>query len=186
MRTKGHVPGEAGVWVLILGDLLVFAAFFLTFLDYRGREVVVFVQSQAALNRDLGLINTALLLTSSLLVAVAVHRARDGRRFAPLLFAGALVCGLGFVAVKVVEYGEKFTAGIGFTTNSFFMLYFAFTGIHLFHVLLGLGVLAYLAVASRPAGAAAGRMIAIESGASFWHMVDLLWIILFALIYLLR
>lgn len=186
MAIKAHVPGEEGVWVLILGDLFVFSIFFLMFTWYRGNAIEEFAAGQAATNRAFGLLNTLLLLTSSLFVAMGVHRARAGRAGAPRLMTLAIACGLGFVVVKALEYGEKIQAGIGFATSDFFMLYFALTGIHLLHVIIGLGVLLFIRNAAKPSEAGQPRMVAIESGASFWHMVDLLWIVLFALFYVLR
>jgi len=87
--------------------------------------------------------------------------------------------------VKFFEYSEKIAAGFTLTTNDFFMYYFMLTGLHLMHVLLGLGVLCYLWFSLR-AAPSADSMRTLESGASFWHMVDILWIVLFALLYLLR
>lgn len=186
MQRKRHVPGEEGVWVLILGDLFVFSTFFLMFAWYRGNAIPVFETGQAMLNRGYGLINTLLLLTSSLLVAVAVHRVRTQREGAQTILNMAILSGLGFVGIKILEYSEKITAGIGFASSDFFMFYFAFTGIHLIHVIIGLGVLLFVKNAARDPSSAVNRMVAIESGASFWHLVDLLWIILFALFYVLR
>jgi len=179
------VPGEDGLWVLIFGDLFVFSLFFMTFLYYRGGEQNVFVTSQVTLNRALGLTNTFLLLTSSLLVASATRRVREGRRGPRALFIGAMACGFGFILIKAFEYGAKFDAGIGFTTNDFFMLYFAFTGIHLVHVLVGLVVLGLVASLSGKPGARTTGLVWIECGAIFWHLVDLLWVVLFSLFYLL-
>jgi nitric oxide reductase NorE protein len=181
-----RLPGEAGLWVLIFGDLFVFSLFFLTFLYYRDSERGVFVASQFTLNREFGLTNTFLLLTSSLFVAAAVRRVREIKRGAGPLFISAMVCGFGFVIIKAFEYGAKFNAGIGLTTNDFFMLYFAFTGIHLIHVLAGLVVLGLLASLSEKPGAGTARLVWIECGAIFWHLVDLLWVVLFSLFYLLR
>jgi nitric oxide reductase NorE protein len=186
VQHKGHVPGEEGVWVLILGDLFVFSTFFLMFAWYRGNALPEFEAGQALLNRGFGLINTLLLLTSSLLVAVAVHRVRTRRTGAQAMLNLAILCGLGFVGIKALEYGEKIRAGVSFATSDFFMLYYAFTGIHLIHVVIGLSVLLFIKSAARDPQAADTRMVAIESGASFWHLVDLLWIILFALFYVLR
>jgi nitric oxide reductase NorE protein len=186
MQRKGHVPGEEGVWVLILGDLFVFSTFFLMFAWYRGNALPVFETGRALLNRNFGLINTLLLLTSSLLVAIAVHRVRTRREGAPAFLNFAILCSVAFAGIKALEYGEKIRAGIGFATSDFFMLYYAFTGIHLIHVILGIGVLVFMRSAARDPDAADRRMIAIESGASFWHLVDLLWIVLFALFYVLR
>jgi nitric oxide reductase NorE protein len=186
MRNKGHVPGEEGIWVLILGDLCVFSIFFIMFASYRGNAISVFEAGQAVLNRGYGLINTLLLLTSSLFVATAVHRVRTRRSGSIAMLNVAILLGLGFVGVKMLEYGEKLRAGINLSTSDFFMFYFAFTGIHLVHVMVGLGVLLFVRNAARDPNAADTRMIVIEGGATFWHMVDLLWIVLFALFYVLR
>jgi nitric oxide reductase NorE protein len=181
-----RLPGEAGLWVLIAGDLFVFSLFFSTFLYYRGQEPDVFTISQQTLDRAFGLANTFLLLTSSLFVASATRRVREGRPGPRPLFIAAMACGLGFVVIKAFEYGAKFSAGIGFTTNDFFMLYFAFTGIHLIHVLIGLVILGVLALSSGKPEAGTARLMWIECGAIFWHLVDLLWVVLFSLFYLLR
>jgi nitric oxide reductase NorE protein len=118
-------------------------------------------------------------------VATAVQAVRTGRRRAAGLYLRvALGCGLGFCGVKILEYGEKFRAGIAINSNDFFMYYFVFTGIHLLHVLIGMSVLIFMTRVV--AGEVDGRRLGyLESGASFWHVVDLLWIALFALLYLL-
>ena len=193
-RTRaGHIPGEAGVWVLILGDIFAFSAFFAVFLLHRAQNVALFSVSQATLDRRFGLLNTALLLTSSLFVARAVIAARAGaaaetlagRRSARLLML-ALACGGGFVVSKAFEWGAKIAAGITLNTNEFYGFYYMFTGIHLLHVLVGMGVLTYLLARSRRAEPGASYAAVMEGGGAFWHMVDLIWVVLFALFYLLR
>lgn len=182
-----RIPGEEGVWILILGDMLVFSLFFGTFLFYRAESPAVFSESQLHLNQTLGVINTFLMLSSSWFVAMAVQSARSRMgRVSPLLLLAAFGCGLGFAGIKVVEYSEKIRAGITLTTNDFYMYYFMFTGIHLLHVLIGMGVLAFLARHTWNGAAEGNRLRNLESGASFWHLVDLLWIVLFALLYLVR
>jgi nitric oxide reductase NorE protein len=185
--SAGHIPGEAGVWVLILGDMCAFSAFFAVFLLHRAQNVALFSVSQAALDRRFGLLNTALLLTSSLFVACAAISARAGvrRRSARLLIL-ALACGGGFVGSKAFEWGGKIAAGITLNTNEFYGFYYMFTGIHLLHVLLGMGVLIYLLARSRRGDPGASYVAAMEGGGAFWHMVDLIWVVLFALFYLLR
>ena len=95
-----------------------------------------------------------------------------------------MLCGLGFVVIKAFEYHDKWASGITIQTDDFFMLYFVFTGIHLVHVFIGLLILTFVATVARHPGNAAGRIVLIECGALFWHLVDLLWVILFALFYL--
>jgi nitric oxide reductase NorE protein len=184
---RGHIPGEAGIWIFILGDMAVFAVLFGTFLVYRSKDVDLFDSSQLHLNTTFGLINTLLLLVSSMLVVLAVSTVRRGTpRPAPLLIAGAIACGLAFSVLKIVEYVGKIDAGITPQTNSFYMFYFLLTGLHWFHLLLGLVVLTYLLVSARRKRHDARRLAWLEGGGCFWHMVDLLWIVLFPLIYLLN
>jgi len=181
-----HLPGEAGVWVFILGDLLIFAALFITFAYYRSNDVASFIESQHALNQRCGALNTIFMLTSSWCVAIAVQVARVGKtRAARRWLVGGMACAVCFVVVKIFEYQEKIAAGITLTSNDFFMYYYMLTGLHLMHVLLGLGVLIFL-WRSLYAPVSHTSVRTLESGACFWHMVDLLWIVLFALLYMLR
>lgn len=182
---RGHVPGEEGVWVFIGGDLVVFAVFFITYALARQQELALFESSQALLDRSLGLLNTLLLLTSSLLVAQAVAAVRrDDDKARPLLL-GAILLGSGFVIVKAFEYSAKIAQGFTLNSNSFSIYYYMFTGIHLVHVLIGLGVLCFTLSRFDRTGRMQGGVALIEGSGAFWHLVDLLWIILFALLYLL-
>lgn len=134
-----HIPGEPGIWVFIGGDMMVFTLFFGVYTWYRAQDVALYTRSQALLHIGYGAINTLLLLTSSLFVALAVHAVRSRiRGVAPTQFALALACGVGFGAIKFIEYGEKIRAGITLTTNDFFMYYFVLTGIHFMHVIIGM------------------------------------------------
>jgi nitric oxide reductase NorE protein len=187
VHARRHMPGEEGIWVFILGDILVFSLFFITFLYYRGQDLAVFVASQAQLNQRLGVLNTFLMLTSSWFVATAVQAARSGaNRSTPVCLLLALLCGAGFVVAKYVEYSAKIRAGLTLNTNDFYMYYYMFTGIHLLHVIIGMGVLLYLWRISSVANYEAQTLRNLESGGSFWHVVDLLWIVLFALFYLVK
>jgi nitric oxide reductase NorE protein len=187
-----HLPGEEGTWVFIIGDMTVFAVFFATYLYYRGEQRALFAESQRSLAAGYGITNTVLLLTSSLCVVLgtrAVQRRRlagSASRSAPWLFGGALACGLGFSAIKFLEYSEKLSAGITPATNNFFMYYFILTGLHFFHLILGMGVLVYLIRASRRPALSTMQLAFVEGGACYWHMVDLLWIVLFPLVYLVK
>ncbi len=185
-RSKGgHVPGEEGVWVFIGGDLAVFAVFFVTYAVARRQELALFESTQHLLDRGLGLLNTLLLLTSSLCVAHAVAAVRRADRSARFFLLGAIGLGTGFVVVKAFEWSAKIAVGFTLNSNSFSIYYYMFTGIHLVHVLIGLGVLCFTLSRFDRTGRMPGGVALIEGAAAFWHLVDLLWIILFALLYLL-
>jgi nitric oxide reductase NorE protein len=183
-----HMPGEGGIWVFIFGDMLVFSVFFMVFLFARSKNLELFADSQPQLNQIFGAINTFLMLTSSWFVASAVHAARHNLgKVVPGCFLGGFVCGLLFVVSKFFEYSEKLEHGITINTNEFFMYYYVFTAIHLLHVLIGMGVLAFMSSYSwSGTGFDSAKIRNLESGASFWHVVDLLWIVLFALLYLIK
>jgi nitric oxide reductase NorE protein len=184
-----RTPGETGIWVLVTGDLLLFSVFFIVLLTYRAAEPALFASSQRSLDQLIGALNTLLLLTSSLFIALAVKSIRSGTppaRSAPRLIATAALLGLGFVIVKAFEWSARFAAGQTISSNDFFMFYFMYTGIHLLHVLLGLIVLSLLFLVSRRPSLDANAIRHIESGGIFWHLVDLLWVVLFALFYLLK
>ena len=120
---RGHTPGEAAIWVFILGDMVMFAAFFGQFAWDRIGQVDLFARSQRELNIVFGAVNTLLLLTGSLFVVLGVEAVKKcsgrGRRY----FACALVCALAFGVDKVIEYSGKLGAGIGPDTNVFFNYY---------------------------------------------------------------
>ncbi|MUL65840.1 cytochrome C oxidase subunit III [Mycobacterium sp. CBMA 234] len=183
-----HIPGELGVWILIFGDMSVFAVLFCVFLNARRSNPAQFAHDQAALNANFGAINTVLLLVSSLCVVMAVRAIRSGahQALARRFIVSAWLCGVGFLVIKALEYGEKISHGITPQTSEFFMYYFVLTGLHAFHLLIGLGVLGGLFALARKPGMSKGKFAFFEGGACFWHMVDLLWIVLFPLIFLVR
>lgn len=183
-----HIPGEAGVWVLLFGDMMIFAVLFTVFLHQRALEPELFASSQESLNRALGAANTLVLLTSSLLIVFAAH-AVHCERWRPyanrLTFAGVGI-GMCFVVIKAFEYHEKIAAGITPGTNDFFMYYFVLTGLHLLHVIIGLVVLTVLSGVARKPNPTRTQLAFFEGGGCFWHMVDLLWLVIFPLVFLVR
>lgn len=182
-----HVPGEPGIWVFIFGDMMVFAIMFATYLYYRGKNTALFNASQLHLNPGFGLVNTLLLLTSSLLVVLGVGLVRTGaHRPARPLILGAIGCGLVFSVLKLIEYSGKLEAGITPQTNQFFMFYFVLTGLHWFHLAIGLAVLGYMYFSARRTALDNKQFAWFEGAGCYWHMVDLLWIVLFPLLYLVN
>lgn len=181
-----RIPGEPGIWLFVAGDLIVFSTFFILIALGQREQSALFFQSRAQLDLGAGLFNTLLLLTGSWCVALGVQRCRNAVvGTASRFFSLGILCGLGFVANKGLEWKAKFAQGISPKTNDFFMYYFVFTGIHLLHVLAGIGVLCMIRSLSQHSVLNARQMRTLESGATFWHLVDLLWIVLFALLYLL-
>jgi nitric oxide reductase NorE protein len=182
-----RLPGDSGVWVFIIADMGAFALFFLIFTIGRVSAPALFEQSRQHLDINLGLLNTLILLTSSLFMVRAVEAARTGVRAAVIgNLALTMLIGSGFAVTKIIEYAAKASAGIGLTTNEFFTYYFVFTGIHFLHFLIGIGALTMMLVKARRDGLDAKFQTWIESVGCYWHMVDLLWIMLFPMIYLQR
>lgn len=182
-RADGHVPGEAGLWVFLLGDMTLFGAFFVAFVVQGRADPSAFADGAAALGTTTGGVNTLVLLTSSLLVAHAVRAVREGRSgVARVLLAGTVACGVGFAVLKTGEYAAEVAAGNTPTASLLFTYWFVLTGIHLFHVAVGLVLLGV--VWWRLRAGTAGRVRTAEGAAAYWHMVDLLWLVLFALLYL--
>lgn len=185
VQRKIYLPGEPGIWVFVLGDMVVFGLFFAVYFYYRALNPALFLDSQKTLDQNIGAINTLLLMTSSWLVVMGVKTARAKRGSAgSRWFALAFLCGLGFAINKIFEYQAKIESGITLTTNDFYMYYFVLTGIHLGHVIFGLCALVFMWNLSRSHMAGEHDQRSIESCATFWHLVDVLWIVLFPLLYL--
>ncbi|MEM8562512.1 MAG: cytochrome c oxidase subunit 3 [Pseudomonadota bacterium] len=186
-RAQIRLPAEVGVWMFVLGDLLVFALFFATFLAYRAESVTQYAGAQASLNLALGTANTLCLLTSSWLMARAVKTARERSALqAKPAIVTAIGFGVLFLVGKITEYVQKGRNGIGADETEFFMFYFVFTGIHFVHVLIGIILLAVLAYSLRTPQLSKRHLGLLEGGGVYWHMVDLLWIMLFTLFYLIH
>ena len=182
-----RLPGDLAIWVFILSEMLVFAVFFAAYAFARAKNVELFNEYQQTVNRDLGALNTFLLITGSWFVVRAVQAAhRDDLPAVPRNILLGFLCGGGFLAVKIIEYAAKFGAGISMSTNTFYMFYISLTFFHFMHVILGMVILVALWWKTRQGVYGPGNMNGIESGAAYWHMVDLVWIVLFPLVYVMR
>jgi nitric oxide reductase NorE protein len=176
-----------GVWVFIGADAVIFAILFGSFMAERLHNPAVFEASRHTLNMNLGGIDTLILLTSSWSIALAIQALkRDLIDRVPRYLLGGVLTGLMFVVSKSIEYFQKFAHGITPGTNPFFMWYFTLTGIHLIHVVVGTSMLTYLWVRSRRGTYDHLHKAVPESVASYWHLVDLLWVVLFPLLYLMK
>lgn len=183
----GRLPGVDGIWALIGADSVVFAILFASFMTERRHNPALFEASRHTLNLDLGGIDTLILLTSSWTVALGIRALKRDQveQASRYLLAGALTGAL-FMVSKAIEYSGKIAQGITPATNSFYMWYFTLTGIHLLHVLLGTGLLTFVWLRSRRGRYRSTDAAVPESVASFWHLVDYLWIVLFPLLYLVK
>jgi nitric oxide reductase NorE protein len=182
-----RLPGVEGIWVFIGADSVIFAILFLTFMQDRLKNPTLFEASRHTLDMNLGGIDTLILLTSSWSVALGIQALkRDLIDRLPRYLLGGVLTGLMFVTSKSIEYFQKFAHGLTPGTNPFYMWYFTLTGIHLAHVLLGTSLLTYLWIRSRRGAFSSSHRAVPESVASFWHLVDLLWIVLFPLLYLMK
>lgn len=173
------LPGNPLMWVLILSEIVVFAACFALFAWMRIEERAVFDASQLLLDPVMGGINTMVLLSSGLFAALAVRAvAADDVPLARRWLALALLLGLVFCGVKLAEYADKIGAGLMPETNTFFAFYYLLTGFHFAHVVFGLALIGLVMWRTSLAN--------VETAVAFWHMVDLIWIVLYPVLYLLR
>jgi len=182
-----ELPGDLAMWFFIFAELLVFGIFFLAYAFARSGNVDLFNASQMQLDRVSGAVNTVLLISSSYFVVRAVECIRhdQGKTSARWLVA-AIAFGGFFVVLKLFEFAAKFDAGITMSTNTFFMFYLFLAFFHFMHVILGMVILGAIALKAWRGGYSAADHAGVETGAAYWHMVDLVWIILFPLIYVLH
>lgn len=187
-----------GVWVFLVTELMFFGGLFLAYAVYRWSYPAAFAASSRRLDVELGAVNTAILLTSSLTMAVAVRSAQIGRgKLAALLLGATIVLGVAFLGIKLDEYHHKFVEhlvpGPSFTLGGpehqrpaqlFFCLYFGMTGLHAAHMIVGLGLLVGLLAPTYLGKFTPQNHNFIEGAGLYWHFVDIIWIFLFPLLYL--
>lgn len=184
-KSARFVPGQPDMWVFVLFEALVFTAYFVVYVVCRTRSPELFLQSQAQLDLRVGVFNTLALLASSWSVARCVQAARERSYRAALrnLFL-TLLFGFVFLVSKLLEWAAKIEQGFGFTSDEFFSFYYFLTAIHFLHLLIGFGV---LAIGAHQLWSPARRsQEAIETCATYWHTVDFLWVLIFALLYVMR
>ena len=189
-----YPPGDLAIWIIIYVEFITFALLFLGYAFSRRLDVELFNASQLAVNQTSGFINTFIFITSSYFVVKAVNSIKSMTQESYkefntqaskwLLFA--IICGVAFLMIKITEFSHIFGEGINLSTNKFFMFYILLTGFHFMHVLLGSVILFNIYQKAKIYGYTLDDHRGFETGASYWHMVDLLWIVLFPLIYIIR
>lgn len=182
-----RLAGDLAIWFFILAELLAFGVFFAAYAFTRANNIELFNAEQAALDRNAGALNTVLLLTASYFVVRAVQAAElRASRAAANWLLGAILTGLGFIVVKLGEYAAAFAHDISLSSSPFHMFYLSLTFFHFMHVILGLVILVAMWNGARQGRYGPDNMNGLETGAAYWHMVDLVWLILFPLVYVIH
>ncbi len=195
-----RAAGELGMWLFLVTEFMFFGGLFLAYFVYRRWYPAEFAAGGRTMDVLLGTVNTAILLTSSLTMALAVDAAQRGaRRGLVALLLATIALGTAFLAIKGYEYHHKYEqrlipfAGLEFAVTgserrglaAFFNLYFLMTGIHATHMLIGIGVLLTLVALAARGRLGAERAIVVHNTGLYWHFVDLVWVYLFPLFYLI-
>ena len=192
-----YAAAKLGMWLFLATEILLFGGLFAAFAVYRSMHLGQFHAASHMLNWKLGAVNTLVLLFSSYTAAMAVDSAKLGNNKKTLNYlVVTVVCGSIFLVIKYFEYMSKIEHGMfpgmseWFTAETlskysiFFGLYYCMTGLHALHVILGMGLLAWVATKARKDRFSSRYYTPVEVGALYWHLVDLIWIYLFPLLYL--
>jgi len=198
MATQNHAS-RLGMWLFLGTEVLLFAGLFLGYAVYRHFYHDTFKVASHHLNLVMGTVNTVVLITSSFTVALGYHAIKEGKVKACFNYlAFTILCAAAFLVIKYFEYAHKFHEGqlpgkfftyTGFAdsrgANIFYSVYFLATGLHAFHVIVGASILAWLMFRVRKGKYSPEHYVPVELGALYWHLVDLVWIFLFPLLYLI-
>jgi len=192
---KDYAGAKLGMWLFLFTEILLFGGLFLLYAVYLRRYPQEFAVGGQQLNWILGTLNTVILLTSSLFAAMSVTSIQRGEQKRTVaLIGGTILCAAGFMIIKYFEWSAKISHGIypgsehlkggPLGKSIFFSLYYMSTGIHGFHVLIGAGLLTWIAAKIKGGTINSNDYILLENGALYWHLVDLIWIFIFPLYYL--
>lgn len=180
-----YPPGGILLWMIIFLELITFGIALIAMVFYAKEEPEVFHNSRLLLNPVYGVINTIFLITSGYFIAQSIHYLKEGDlKKSSSFMKFSILGGVLFLVLKGVEYYEKIEAGITMSYNTFFSFYWMLTLFHVVHVLVGLVVLISILVSLKKKPATV-KLEDAEAGAAFWHMCDLIWILLFPIIYLI-
>lgn len=178
--------GGIMIWMFVLLELLVFGMAFAVYFSVKAGDPELFLESQSHLNQKFAAINTLILISSGYLLALAVRGYQKfSSKILGLLTASASALGFLFILIKFSEYKEKIAAGFHIGFNSFFEFYWVFTLFHAAHVVLGIFLLMYYAYLFFKDGAALENKEGFSTAVIYWHMCDIIWILLFPILYLL-
>jgi cytochrome c oxidase subunit 3 len=195
-RHRDYIGAKMGMWLFLLSEILLFGGLFLLYSAYRYKNPSDFHHASRELDVLLGTLNTLILLTSSLTMALSVSAMQRGnRKFAAYLLTATIFFGLLFLMIKGIEWTTKIDHGIypnspALLTRAkgeilFFGLYYVMTGLHGLHVLVGVVVLAVMLRHVVTERVNQVRFVPLENSGLYWHLVDIIWIFLFPLFYLI-
>lgn len=184
-------PGDFGIWLVVYIELITFGLLFIGYAFARAGEIEIFNQSQLLLDQKLGFINTLILLTSSYFVVKALEAVKKfdadvARKKASRWLIYAMSLGALFLVIKILEISDKYSQGINLSTNTFFMFYIIIIVFHFLHVVLGMLILFNVRQNVKAKKYSKDNYKGMETGGVYWHLVDLLWIVLFPLVYIMR
>ncbi|MGH7850116.1 MAG: cytochrome c oxidase subunit 3 family protein [Thermodesulfobacteriota bacterium] len=181
-----YSSSKLGMWLFLGTEILLFGGLFAAYAIFRAKYPEMFFEQHVELNKKMGAVNTCILIFSSLTMAMGVSAIQRGKqKITAILILITILCGLGFGVVKYFEYSAKFHHHIYPDTSIFFSLYFLMTGLHMLHVFIGLTILSVLFVLTLKGKFTAKYSTPVEVGGLYWHLVDLIWIYLFPLLYLI-
>ena len=180
-----YPPGGILLWIIIFLELITFGAALIAMTFYAKEDPVLFHESRLHLNVTFGTINTVFLLTSGFFMAASVHELKENKRqTAQKYLLLTMLFGLFFLVLKAVEYNAKLNAGLVMGFNTFFTFYWMLTLFHVIHVLVGLVILTSVYFGIKKERSTT-KIEDVEASAAFWHMCDLIWLLLFPIIYLI-
>lgn len=197
-----HSAAKLGMWIFLVTEILLFSGLFVTYAAFRALHPEVFVDASKLLDLHMGATNTVVLICSSLTMALAVRSAQLSRNRSLIAFlVVTLVLGSVFLVIKYFEYAHKFELGVGpgkyFNPHAdvnlryphartFFSIYFLLTGLHGLHVIAGMSLMLVMLVMSVRRRFSSAYYTPVELTGLYWHLVDMIWIYLFPLLYLIR
>ncbi len=193
-----HHAARLGMWLFLATEILLFAGLFVCYASYRFLFPDAFAAASRHLDLTMGTINTLVLITSSFTAAMAVHYAKEAKnKMVVVMFVLTILMAMGFLAIKYFEYAHKFhegqLPGQYYTyqgiqlpgVSLYFTVYFLSTGLHAFHVIIGMAILAWVTTKAMRNEFSYHNYTAVELGSMYWHLVDLVWIFLFPMLYLI-
>jgi cytochrome c oxidase subunit 3 len=193
---RDYTGAKLGMWLFLFTEIILFGGMFLLYAVYREVNASEFHEAGLEMSKTIGAVNTVILLTSSLTMALAISAIKNGSKVRSILLQGTtIILGIAFLVNKYVEWSDHIRRGyfpdspallaMSHGKILFFGLYYVMTGIHGLHVLIGMGVIGFITIQTLRDRVSSGDYVKMENAGLFWHLVDVIWIYLFPLFYLI-